>query len=255
MQPRDGKPPAYDRDYYREVSGLDRLRPLTMAWWSVRFYARLCRRLLRRTGGRTVLEVGCAHGFVLERLAREFDCTGVDVSQYALAAARERVPRASFHAADLERELPPEIGERSYDLLLARYVFEHLEQPGGAIERLARCLGPEGRMLFAVPDPASPGRRMKGERWFGYGDPTHVSLLEMRQWEELLGEAGLEIELAFSDGLWDVPYVGGVPALLQYPVFSLPTMLSVVLARPLIPAGKGENLIAVARRRSGGRKG
>jgi hypothetical protein len=31
-------------------------------------------------------------------------------------------------------------------------------------------------------------------------------------------------------------------------MFSLPTIVSVLLARPLIPAGRGENLIVVARR-------
>lgn len=238
---------AYDKAYYREVSGLDELKPGSMAWWSIRFYARLCRRILGRRRAR-VLEVGCAHGFLLESLARRHECWGVDLSAYALAEARLRVPQARLFEADLGQPLPDELAAERFDLIVARYVFEHLPQPGAAIEALAGLLGPGGRLLFAVPDPASPGRRMKGERWFAYQDETHVSLLSAERWLALTREAGLVVTRVFSDGLWDVPYVGFIPRVVQYGLFTLPTMVSVALALPLIPAGKGENLIVIARR-------
>ena len=63
--------------------------------------------------------------------------------------------------------------------------------------------------------------------------------------------AGLELEKTFSDGVWDMPWIRGVPTLFQYPLFCLPTIVSVFLARPMIRAGKGENLIVVARKPEG----
>ena len=241
---------AYDQAYYQKVSGLDELKYWSMAWWSIRFYAGLCRRLLGRRRAR-VLEVGCAHGFLLERLVGRYECWGVDVSAYALSRARLRVPEAHLIEADLGEPLPGALAEGRFDLIVARYVFEHLPQPGATIKALAGLLRPGGRLLFAVPDPASPGRRMKGERWFAYQDETHVSLLSAECWLELTREAGLVVTRTFSDGLWDVPYVGFVPRVIQYGLFTMPTMISVALTLPLIPAGRGENLIVIARSRSG----
>jgi hypothetical protein len=94
----------------------------------------------------------------------------------------------------------------------------------------------------------SPGRRLKGDDWFAFGDETHCSLLSPAQWRRLTREAGLETEAEFSDGLWDVPYLKRVPATLQYPLFSLPCIATVLLARPFLPAKRGENLIVLARR-------
>jgi len=59
------------------------------------------------------------------------------------------------------------------------------------------------------------------------------------------------VERVFSDGPWDMPYLKKIPKLPQYALFSLPTIATVLLARPLIPAGWGENLIVVARRPRG----
>ena len=126
--------------------------------------------------------------------------------------------------------------------------LEHLPEPGRALRQLAALLAPGGFLVYSVPNMESPGRRFKGDDWFGFGDETHVSLLEPEEWLDLTGKAGLEAETVFSDGLWDMPYLKGVPSILQYPIFSLPCMAAVLLARPILPASWGENIIVKARR-------
>ncbi len=241
-------PGRFGQDYYRREFGLDQLRRFNMHWWSVRFYALIARRLLRRAHGRRVLDIGCAHGYTLAWLADEFETFGVDVSEYAIGRARETSPRSQVFVADIQAELPGPIGAGGFDLVLAKYVLEHLPRPGDALERIAGLLVPGGALLYSVPDTTSPGRALKGKDWFGLRDETHVSLLAPAEWLELTRRAGLAVERRFSDGLWDVPYVRWAPRLLQYPLFSLPTIISVLLARPLIPPGRGEDLIVVARR-------
>lgn len=245
-----GKDPAFGQEYYQRVFGLDDMRRFNMHWWSVRFYALLARRLLRRRKGRRLLDVGCAHGYTLARLEREFETVGIDISEYAIRRAGEVAPRSRVFAADIAGELPAEVACGRFDLILAKYVLEHLPDPRAALVRLAGLLAPGGALLYSVPDTTSPGRRFKGDRWFGLLDETHVSLLDPPRWLELTRAAGLEVERRFSDGLWDVPYLRGVPRLVQYALFSGPTIVSVFFARPLIPAGCGENLIVVARRRN-----
>lgn len=247
----------FGEEYYRESFRLERLRPFSPAWGSVVFYARLCRRLLRRDGGRRLIDLGCAHGHIVARLEDEFETWGADVSAYALAAAATVAPRTRFVRADLGAPRPAELPAGAFDLVLARYVFEHVDRPADALKLAAALLRPGGRLLFAVPDTTSPGRRLKGPRWFAYGDPTHVSLLAPTEWLRLARAAGFTVERAFSDGLWDIPYLRFVPRVLQYALFGLPSVLTVLAARPLLPAGWGENLVVIARRAGepGGRAG
>lgn len=240
--------PSFGQEYYQRVFGLDDMRRFNMHWWSVRFYALLSRRLLHRCGGRRMLDVGCAHGYTLAWLERDFETVGIDISEYAIQRAREHAPRSKVFSGDIAGELPEDVSRGGFDLILAKYVLEHLPDPAEALRRLAGLLSPGGALLFSVPDTTSPGRKYKGDRWFGLLDETHVSLLDPPRWLTLTREAGLTIETCFSDGLWDVPYLARVPRLFQYALFSGPTILSVLFARPLIPAGRGENLIVVARK-------
>jgi SAM-dependent methyltransferase len=241
----------YGKDYYSREFGLDEMRRFNMHWWSVRFYAKLADRLLRQRSGRRVFELGCAHGYTLSWLESKYETYGIDLSDYAIERSKTIAPRSKTFAADIAAPLPSEIAAGGFDLILAKYVLEHLPDPAAALQCLAGLLAPGGALLYSVPDTTSPGRRFKGDAWFALGDETHISLLDPARWLELTRQAGLRIDRQFSDGLWDVPYVAGLPRLLQYPIFSLPTIVSVLFAIPLIPAGWGENLIVVGERPAG----
>jgi len=238
--------PAYDEAYYRETFGRDMIRAGSVAWWSIRFYAKLAERLLRARGGRRALDLGCAHGHLLARLAGKFETWGVDVSEYAVQRSRELAPRSRIVLGDLARGIPPTLGETAFDVIVARYVLEHLEDPAALLREMAGRLSTSGAALISVPNTASPGRRFKGEAWFGFRDPTHVSLWPPERWIEETRLAGLRVDRIFSDGLWDVPYVKGVPAALQYALFSVPAAAQVLAARPMLPLSWGENLILIA---------
>lgn len=100
-----------------------------------------------------VAEVGCGDGAVAPfpwRLYPHVRLVGVDPDP---AAARH--PFA-------ERVCPPEASGRwpleshSVDLLLARYVLEHVEHPAEFLAEAARVLRPDGRFLFLTPNALHP---------------------------------------------------------------------------------------------------
>lgn len=67
--------------------------------------ARTVRDLARRDARRplrSLLDVACGSARHLEAFSRWFDCTGVDASPAMLAAARRRVPKATFHLGRME---------------------------------------------------------------------------------------------------------------------------------------------------------
>jgi 2-polyprenyl-3-methyl-5-hydroxy-6-metoxy-1,4-benzoquinol methylase len=237
----------YGEEYFRSTFGVHELKRFSMNWWSVRFYAGVCRSLLVRHGPR-LLEIGCGAGFILGALEREFDVTGVDVSEYALERCARHAPRARVLVGDIERGLPCELGSESFDVVLARYVLEHLSDPLSGLVEAARMLRPGGALFFAVPNTQSLGARRKGEDWYARRDPTHRSLLAPERWLELTRQAGLPIEREFSDGFWDLPYVSWLPRPLQALFFLPPSALSCLLARPLLPPRFGENVLVIARK-------
>ena len=236
----------YGPDYYRSVEGLDEIRRFNSHWWSARFYAGLASRVLRSISGRRVLEVGCAHGYILARLESRYESFGIDLSPYAIERAKQNAPGSRIWCGDFMTDLPPDIRDTQFDLILAKYVLEHLDDPGAALLRMHDLLRPGGSILYSVPNMISPGVRMKGDDWFAFLDPTHVSMLQPQEWRDLTQTTGFNLTRAFSDGLWDVPYVSWAPTFLQRLIFSLPTFISVALMMPLVPARWGENLIVIA---------
>jgi len=238
----------FGQDYFKQTYGCDGLRRFGMHWWSVRMYASIADRWLRRTGGKRLLEVGCGYGFALSRLEQRYETFGVDLSEYAVRQAARFAPGSRCLSADIEQELPDELTDKSFDLIMAKYVFEHLERPLAAMKRLAKLLRPEGVFFFSVPNTDSLGAHLKGDQWYARKDPTHVSLLAPRVWLEYVSKAGLVLVKEASDGYWDFPYIGWLPTWMQLPLFILPSALACLAGREILPARFGENLLVIAQK-------
>jgi SAM-dependent methyltransferase len=239
---------AFDERYFKETYGCDGLDRFGMHWWSVRWYASIVKRWLRTNGGKRILEIGCGHGFMLARLESEFTTYGIDISEYAISQAARFAPQSICTVADIGESLPEHLEAGSFDVVVAKYVFEHLPRPFDGIRHAASTLRPGGILFISVPNTESIGARWKSEDWYAKKDPTHISLLAPDEWLELLGKSGLQLYKESSDGFWDLPYVRWLPAWLQFPVFIGPTALSCLTGRAILPPRCGENLLIFARK-------
>lgn len=244
----------YDQDYFEPTYGSGGLRRYGSHWWANRWYARMADRCLEESGGRAVLEVGCGQGFLLAELAQRWEAHGIDISPWAIDVARRHAPAATCAVANIEQGIPPALAGRQFDLIVARYVLEHLADPAAGLRVLAELLRPGGMLFYAVPYTESLGARRKGDAWFASPamDPTHCSLLARARWLELTRAAGLDIARESADGWWDVPYWGFLPAKLQLALLVGPTALACLSGRPLLPARWGENILVFARRPAAG---
>jgi len=237
---------AFDESYFRtHTYARVSFARFSQYWWSNRFYAILARRYGRRGG--TLLEVGCGLGHLVGQLERSFKTAAVEVNLHALREARAVAPHAHLEAASAER-LP--FARGSFDVVIIKHIIEHLPHPELAIAELGRVLRPGGLLLFSTPNLKSLLLPLKGVRWIGYQDPTHISLKPPEVWLDLLREAGgMHVMRAFADGFWDVPYVPLVPAALQKVIFGGPGGLQAVSGVVFLPRRWGESMIVVARRR------
>ena len=106
--------------------------------------------LLASKPGDTVLDVGCGGGTAIgELLARGVDAVGVDVSEDALAIARQRHPDARFERAAAE-ELP--FADSSVDGYRAEKLYHALPDPAKAAAEAYRIVKPGGRIALLAQD-------------------------------------------------------------------------------------------------------
>lgn len=225
-----GSRPQYAQEYY-DGNGQNGDRP------ALKLFTRLARHYL--PAGRLV-DFGCGPGFFLAHLARHFDASGVEISEWARRQARSRVGVPV--AGSLE-----ELADQSQDGIVSLHVVEHIPDPAlrEVLASWRRVLRSGGRALVVTPDASGFAHRCKGDRWIAFTDPTHINLKSHAQWAAMFKQAGFRVVKRFADGLWDFPYV--LPWLGKAEVFLLgwPILLQFILARPLPRAGSGESVIFV----------
>ncbi len=151
--------------------------------------------LPERGGGRRVLDVGCAAGYLSAALhARGYEVTAIERPGFAtgLPAGVELIE------ADLEDGVP--VLEGTFDYILCADVLEHLRDPAGALKALGQYLAPEGRLLASLPNGANLyvrlhvllGRFPEHDR--GLFDRTHLHFCELAKWRRIFARAGFRFE-------------------------------------------------------------
>jgi 2-polyprenyl-3-methyl-5-hydroxy-6-metoxy-1,4-benzoquinol methylase len=161
-------------------------------------------------GNKTVLDVGCATGYLgAELVDRGCTVDGVesDVEAAAKAAAvLRRVVVGDLAVLDLEHELE---GQR-YDRIVCGDVLEHLAEPAPVLRRLVGLLAPGGSVVISIPNVSHGSIRLAllQGRWeyqdLGLLDRTHIRFFTRRTLLELLHGAGLaaaEVRTTVKDPL------------------------------------------------------
>jgi SAM-dependent methyltransferase len=125
--------------------------------------------LLGAAPGARLLDVGAGRGrFVLSARAAGFDAFGIEPSERgAAAAAASGAPVERVAIADAV------IAGGSVDAATAWHVLEHLDDPFGAMSRIASWLRPGGALLVGVPNLDSWQAHIGGARWYHLDVPRH----------------------------------------------------------------------------------
>ncbi|MFC9683256.1 class I SAM-dependent methyltransferase [Streptomyces sp. NPDC056948] len=110
---------------------------------------------LRPLSGKSVLDVGCGHGWLAHSLADQgAEVTGVDGSESMITQARSRYPNLTFHTADLVGGLGPARAVAGYDAMVARFSLQCIADLDGLLRDVIVALRPGGLFLASMPHPA-----------------------------------------------------------------------------------------------------
>jgi len=178
-----------DQDYYscwqldREDAATSQLKART---------AQLILKLMaeRQPGRGHLLEVGCAVGFFLqEALLDNWEVSGVDLSEYAIGLARERLgQQARLHQGLLTANT---FGSERFEAVVLLDLIEHVEQPIDFLKMVRQMIVPGGYLYLLTPDADSLSRRLMRGKWAHYkwehlfylGHQTTSHLLQAAGWQ------------------------------------------------------------------------
>lgn len=160
--------------FEQELERLDHQAMLTWAHeWRIL-------RPLAPSGGGAVLDAGCGNGAVTAELSAALPGTrvvGLDAHPALLDRARARGRAADAAEPELFKgdigRTPFADGE--FDLVLSRYVFQHLQEPVAAARELRRILRPGGHLavidvdagLWGIAEPDMSGQSQEAYRALG----------------------------------------------------------------------------------------
>ena len=119
----------YDKNYYDDYNGL----PYVKSEHWEKFFDNIAEKIKNEINPKTVLDVGCAKGFLVEKLRdRGIEAFGIDSSEYAISQVDDSIKDYCKVGSILDPL------ERKYDLIVCIEVIEHLfeEDSKKALENL-----------------------------------------------------------------------------------------------------------------------
>ena len=200
--------------------------------------------------GARVLDVGAGNGNAVRALAAVgANAHGVEPDEGGVAAAGQ----AGCHTVEHGTLEHSALRNQHWDLIRFFHVVEHLPDPVATLSVARGCLADGGRLVVAVPNFGSAGRRLFRRSWDGLELPRHLQHFTSGSLRRTLDAAGFDVE-----SLRTTPLFGVLPGSLDaytsggqrqrgwgnaLPVRALAYPVEVALAT----LGLGDGLVAVAR--------
>lgn len=141
-----------------------------------------------------VLDVACGPGIVACAAAEQAaHVTGIDITPAMIAEAKRRqnelgLANIDWHVGDATA-LP--FADASFDVVVTRYSFHHLQQPAAALAEMRRVCRPGGRIVVIDATP-SVEKQAAYDRMELLRDPSHTSALTLDQLRAIGRDAELE---------------------------------------------------------------
>lgn len=152
----------YDAHYYATQCG----QPYERNEHWLRFFAGIADRIVADIAPRSVLDAGCAMGFLVESLRdRGVEAWGVDISEYALSQVREDM-KPYVRRASLTEPLT-----EHYDLIVSIEVLEHLPHADAEAAVANLCAHTDDIIFSSTATD--------------YAEASHVNVQPAEYWAEL----------------------------------------------------------------------
>lgn len=165
----------YDAYYY--ATGCGQPYERNEGW--LRFFGSVADHIVSDIGPATVLDAGCALGFLVEMLReRGVHAFGVDISEFAIANVHPSIKPFCW-VGSLADPLP-----QRYDLIVTIEVLEHIPAAEGERVIASLCAYTDDILFSSTP--------------FDYKEPTHFNVQPPEYWAERFARRGFYRDVEFD---------------------------------------------------------
>jgi len=209
----------YEREYYQHIQRTGRgrhdvkliskerqVRNTELEWLHKTYfvdYVDVLRELIGSNGIKTILDIGCGTGELLEFMkASGWEVCGIEPSKEAFESAKEK--GIAVYNLSLEEFIQQKIGgEEKFDVVILTNVLEHVINPKKTLEEAVSLLKTRGVALIRVPNDFNKLQNMasskvnKKQWWVAI--PDHLYYFDFQSLEKVLRYCGLEVCLKVSD--------------------------------------------------------
>lgn len=158
-----------------------------------------------KNGPQHILDIGCGSGALLQKIAEHYRERGWDPEKYLLGIDMDEdsfQAQVPFQVADLTRPLDFQV--RSFDLVIAMEVLEHVRSPYPLLSEIYATLNPGGKLLFSIPNMMTINSRLcflftgryqlyhgpSSDPEHAGGESGHINPLPIQYWDYGLRHAG-----------------------------------------------------------------
>ncbi len=129
-----------------------------------------------------ILDLGCATGWMTDRLSTLGPSQGVDLSEAAIAIAKAQFPTLRFAAGDLYQI---SLADAPVDIVVCQEVIAHVSDQPKLVERIAEVLKPGGYLIMTAANALVMDRVRFSDGLLGVGpeDPDE----HIKKWLSMKG--------------------------------------------------------------------
>jgi cyclopropane fatty-acyl-phospholipid synthase-like methyltransferase len=135
-----------------------------------------------------LLDIGCGAGGLLVAARKNgWNAQGLEVAEQATEYVR-KLGFEVFHGELQQAEFPSQY----FDVITAAEILEHLSEPRGLVQEVARVLRPGGLFWATTPHARGLSARVLGLKWRCVWPPEHLQLFSVAGMKALLREVGFK---------------------------------------------------------------
>lgn len=179
----------YDRNYFAGEEYRDYLEERAIIQRNFDLRLKRLLRFVHEERRSSMLEIGCAYGFFMDRARHHFDrLVGYDVSDEATAHACKRLGLDVRCADVIDAELP-----EKFDVVCMWDTIEHLAFPDRVMDKIADVTKPGSIVAITTGDIDSVNASVKKGRWRLIHPPTHAHYFSRETLTRLVTDRGFEV--------------------------------------------------------------
>ena len=143
----------------------------------------------RKKSGGNLLEIGCAYGFLLEKVNPFFNVSGIEISHHAVNECNKR--GLNVVSVDEENKI---LNKAFFDVVVMLDVIEHLVNPLEKLEQINKCTKKGSLLIISTGDFGSLSSRFLGRYWRLMTPPQHLWFFNKKSITNILKDYNFEVE-------------------------------------------------------------